>query len=146
MLTCPLPQCFFLSHEASFPELPQAKCPLPVYVVPFPGPKLGNQSATFGNALGKVLLTLQGFRKLAGKHFPAGVCWELQQSSCFAAQPKHGFTTKKSSWKKKTHTHTHNKVREGGRKKKRKKLLVSGKRVHKECIIPTMMWIIHVNQ
>jgi hypothetical protein len=38
------------------------------------------------------------------------------------------------------------KVREGGRKKKRKKLLVSGKRVHKECIIPTMMWIIHVNQ
>lgn len=48
--------------------------------------------------------------------------------------------------KKKTHTHTHNKVREGGRKKKRKKLLVSGKRVHKECIIPTMMWIIHVNQ
>ena len=47
---------------------------------------------------------------------------------------------------KKKHTHTHNKVREGGRKKKRKKLLVSGKRVHKECIIPTMMWIIHVNQ
>lgn len=39
-----------------------------------------------------------------------------------------------------------NKGREGGRKKKKeKKLLVSRKRVHKECIIPTMMWIIHVN-
>ena len=31
------------------------------------------------------------------------------------------------------------------KEEKRKKLLVSGKRVHKQCIIPTKMWIIHVN-
>lgn len=81
-----------------------------------------------------------------GRHF----CYNLHVTSLIISEIEakdNGMwegerTQKKDRGKKKKQ-----KQSKGRREKeeKRKKLLVSGKRVHKQCIIPTKMWIIHVN-